>query len=436
MTKNRQKFLECKEKGDVYLAQNNLDAALESYNQSIQLHPQFWGAFYQKGDTLLRQNKSLEAASAFMSAWLFSRFRNEPGIMCARSLVFANFTLEACLVFEKISIDELDAFSVLMYAEALRIEARSREAAKLIPKFRHLENIGVNRTLGGIYLDLGEVELAKKELLLARNLDTNGYTYDVLIGVYYAESDFNSLRKILDEAISKKFNMDYYKAQKLALNILDSKIKSETIDLNKVVRPEIIESAIYIHPHIIKGCKLTGNTYQTLEIATKVCTLDGLVLEFGVRNGHTINKLAEMFPNQQIYGFDSFEGIPESWGDEPAGSYTVIGRVPKVPNNVEFVIGWFDKTLPKFKLSRQQPIKLMNIDCDIYSSTKTIFDELDRQIIPGTVIVFDEYLINKTWKDDEFKAFQEWVILNNVKYEYIAASMYTKQAAVKILSRS
>jgi len=55
--------------------------------------------------------------------------------------------------------------------------------------------------------------------------------------------------------------------------------------------------------------------------------------------------------------------------------------------------------------------------------------------VPGTVIVFDEYLINDSWRQDEFKAFQEWVATNSVEYRYLTASFYSKQVSVKILSR-
>ena len=75
----------------------------------------------------------------------------------------------------------------------------------------------------------------------------------------------------------------------------------------------------------------------------------------------------------------------------------------------------------------------MNVDCDIYSSTKTIFEFLGDRIVPGTIIVFDEYLINPTWRDDEYKAFQEAVECHSWKYEYLAFNLFSKQAVVKIL---
>lgn len=73
----------------------------------------------------------------------------------------------------------------------------------------------------------------------------------------------------------------------------------------------------------------------------------------------------------------------------------------------------------------------MHIDCDLYNSTKTIFDNLAPRIKSGTIIVFDEYFNYPNWQQHEYKAFQEFVEDNNIKYEYIAIGY--GQAAVKIL---
>jgi hypothetical protein len=58
---------------------------------------------------------------------------------------------------------------------------------------------------------------------------------------------------------------------------------------------------------------------------------------------------------------------------------------------------------------------------------------LGSQIQSGTVLIFDEYIGNQHWREDEFKAFQEAVSINQWKYEYLAFSFFTKQVAIKIL---
>jgi macrocin-O-methyltransferase TylF-like protien len=39
----------------------------------------------------------------------------------------------------------------------------------------------------------------------------------------------------------------------------------------------------------------------------------GLVCEFGVWRGDSLRRLAALFSERTIYGFDSFEGLPEDW---------------------------------------------------------------------------------------------------------------------------
>jgi len=48
------------------------------------------------------------------------------------------------------------------------------------------------------------------------------------------------------------------------------------------------------------------------------------------------------------------------------------------------------------------------------------------------VIVFDEYIVNENWREDEFKAFQESVLTYGWKYEYLYFSFFTKQVVVRI----
>ena len=55
------------------------------------------------------------------------------------------------------------------------------------------------------------------------------------------------------------------------------------------------------------------------------------------------------------------------------------------------------------------------MDADIYSSTREVLFEINSQIRPGTIIVFDEFtnfrLSGKmsNWREHEFKALVEWI---------------------------
>ena len=52
--------------------------------------------------------------------------------------------------------------------------------------------------------------------------------------------------------------------------------------------------------------------------------IDGMYLEMGSGTGRTINFIAALNSEKIIYGFDSFEGLPEAWirGDSSAPQAT------------------------------------------------------------------------------------------------------------------
>ncbi|NQV55965.1 MAG: tetratricopeptide repeat protein [Rhodospirillales bacterium] len=177
---------------------------------------------------------------------------------------------------------------------------------------------------------------------------------------------------------------------------------------------------------------IIGSSIQAFKLGIGAAVKDGLVLEFGVRFGTSIRQIAELV-NQTVHGFDSFKGLPEAWHSLPKGSYSTKGEIPSVQENVVLLDGWFEETLPIFIEKHHQPIRFMNIDCDIYSSTKTVLDILAKQVSAGTVIAFDEYIGNETWREDEFRAFQEAVLKYGWKYEYLCFSFTTRQVVIRII---
>jgi len=169
-------------------------------------------------------------------------------------------------------------------------------------------------------------------------------------------------------------------------------------------------------------CYSFENRYETyIKYTLEFAKLDGLWLEFGVATGQTTKKYVEYMPekNKPLYGFDSFEGIPEDWAHHTKGTFTTHGKVPKI-SGAEMIVGLFDDTIQSFVKSIKSPISVLIIDCDLYSSTKTIFENLKQFIVPGTVIIFDELYNYPTYENHEYKAFIEFVQENNIDYEWIA----------------
>jgi hypothetical protein len=103
--------------------------------------------------------------------------------------------------------------------------------------------------------------------------------------------------------------------------------------------------------------------------------------------------------------------------------------------NVDLIVGWFDQQLPHFLLEHpREPVSFLHIDCDLYSSTKTVFSLLADRIVPGTIIVFDEYFNYPGWRVHEFLAFQEFVSARGVHYEYVGLVPCDQQVALRITS--
>ena len=106
----------------------------------------------------------------------------------------------------------------------------------------------------------------------------------------------------------------------------------------------------------------------------------------------------------------------------------------QVRDNVELYVGWFDQTLPGWKAKyTNSPLQFLHVDCDLYSSTVTILETLRDNIVPGTVIAFDEYINYPGWELDEFRAWQEFVAKYNVRYEYIGRVSRHQKVAVRVL---
>ena len=194
---------------------------------------------------------------------------------------------------------------------------------------------------------------------------------------------------------------------------------------SKIYERAAAESVDYFYEKASDALML-DNRFKVLDYALHKClhneiAKNGLFLEFGVFEGESLNFCADLSPQNMFVGFDSFEGLPEVWGGKEAkGHFDLNGNLPQVRNNVTLVKGWFDESLPHFLAKNTNDVAFLHIDCDLYLSTKTIFDNLKNKIKIGTIIVFDEYFNYPNWQKHEYKAFQEFVQANNVQYEYLA----------------
>jgi len=178
--------------------------------------------------------------------------------------------------------------------------------------------------------------------------------------------------------------------------------------------------------------------------------IKGEVLEFGVYRGATLKLVSQKFLNQKVYGFDSFEGLPEDWfmtqvekdsnqSNHPTGHFDVHNIVYDFSENVILIKGFFNQSLPNWlEINKIKEIKLLHIDSDLYSSAIEVLTLLNQHIVSGTIIVFDElypwsdYSKYTLWEEGEWKALKEWVIKFDRSFEVISRNQH-QQAAIRIL---
>lgn len=204
------------------------------------------------------------------------------------------------------------------------------------------------------------------------------------------------------------------------------------IDYEMVARLKAAaESADYMVSRMMSARNLV-NRAELLDFALSLCKVEGLVAEFGVFRGESLRFIAKR-TSQEVHGFDSFEGLPEDWTYfQKQGRFSLDGQIPQfAETNIRIYKGWFENTLPGFLAAHAGTARLIHIDCDIYSSTRTVLSLFAPRIVKGTVLVFDEYLNYPAWREHEFRAFQEFIAASGLAYRYAGfASSHSSVAVV------
>lgn len=182
-----------------------------------------------------------------------------------------------------------------------------------------------------------------------------------------------------------------------------------------------------------KGTQYDREQYlKLLDKSTQYADKYGWWMEFGTHNGGTCTYIAERLKNlhpdlkhKQVYGFDSFEGLPEDWdlgtltknsqNITKKGSFNLNGEIPlRLINtpNITPVKGWFDESLPKWLKENEDEnsrVSFLHLDADLYSSTKTVLDCLKPYFKEKCVIHFDEFSGYVNAGEGEYKAFKEFL---------------------------
>lgn len=165
-----------------------------------------------------------------------------------------------------------------------------------------------------------------------------------------------------------------------------------------------------VQAHTMAGLKRLTNVRNLVQRAIDEGT-PGHFAETGVwRGGCCIMMRAVLAANnvgdRKVYALDSFEGLPPpntALYPQDAGlflnEYTEFevgleqvkdhfSRYGLLDDQVEFVQGYFENTLPVFEAG---PFALLRLDGDLYESTILALDHLYPKLSPGGFVVIDDY---------------------------------------------
>lgn len=160
-------------------------------------------------------------------------------------------------------------------------------------------------------------------------------------------------------------------------------------------------------------------------------------LEFGVFQGRSMRHWVELdqHVDSRFYGFDSFEGLPEEWkrfdNKLAKAHFDLKGVPPDVDDDrCSFVKGWFQHSLDDFLEDFKPADQLVvHIDSDLYSSALYVLTRLDRWLVPGTIVLFDEFssVLN------EFAALEDYCSAYMREYDVLASAWhYFAQVAIRM----
>lgn len=149
---------------------------------------------------------------------------------------------------------------------------------------------------------------------------------------------------------------------------------------------------------------------SNLVICTERAPSSGCIVECGVWRGGMSAAMADALPGRTHFLFDSFEGLPAATEIDGQGaldyqrdktspvyfdncraerSFAETAMRMSAAGKYTVIQGWFNQTLPGFKLP--EPIAILRLDGDWYEPTMECLNNLYPQVMPGGIIILDDY---------------------------------------------
>jgi O-methyltransferase len=191
--------------------------------------------------------------------------------------------------------------------------------------------------------------------------------------------------------------------------------------VKKLVPPLLVDMVRFMRKDKYKDLYSKYKIYSMIDEKTFIDNLklseyfskqnNGCIVECGVWRGGMSAALAEICGvDRKYYLFDSFEGLPSAkeedgkaakeWQNDKHGPlyfnnckaeihYAEQAMSLSLASNYEIVKGWFSETLPNF--NADEKISVLRLDGDWYGSTMECLTNLYEKIVPGGLIIVDDY---------------------------------------------
>ena len=193
-------------------------------------------------------------------------------------------------------------------------------------------------------------------------------------------------------------------------------------------------------------------------LADDPAAADGDYLEFGVYYGSSIacmhDALGQLgLGHVRLFGFDSFEGLPDSADKEPAspwlpGQYRAspalirkfLGKRGVPAERVTLIPGWFSALTPAHREHhRMVRGSVFNFDCDLYSSTRDALRFAEPLFGRRAIAFFDDWHAAGMAEQGEGqrRAFEEFLAEHpDIRAREIEGLGYNARVTVFMISRA
>jgi hypothetical protein len=224
--------------------------------------------------------------------------------------------------------------------------------------------------------------------------------------------------KVLNALKKMHVNKLYRNVENLLPNWVTSKIQS--VSKKHVFNPLVHEKEI--KPKYLQACKYLAEKLGKENL--------GDYLEFGVSHGTSLSIMHKVLKESKldqvrIFGFDSFEGMPEISAHEDKGHWKPGQFASPIEATTDYLTergvdwkrtflikGWYSDTLTQALVDKHNIRKasFIMVDCDIYTSSIQALEFCKPFIKDTAIVFFDDWIDDRNF--GEYKAWEEFLAAN------------------------